>query len=549
LSRTRGNRVVALGRLFLKFYSIIALVIAVYFVGIANLDRILEDTIETLYGQLSQGTFKLLEQRLAENPTEQWPIILNKINQGEGYSIRLLKQDTLNFPDSKMNRLKNGNIVIAEVRGSHLTYKRVNNTEWVLEFLLEQSEYRHNQQLSNSTFNLFEIMLADRPQASWKNVIENKSLLFTFPVVLLDLNQVELPESLQPELIAGEVVWQELDECCDDFLYRRIGNSSYVIRMGPFDEPLTLNYLETILVIVLALLVALAVLFWVYPLWRDLKQLSTSAKIFGQGDFSARAPMPRRSILYRLAETFNSMAGRIQGLISSHKELTNAVSHELRTPIARLRFGMEMLKSSSDEADRARYISSMNADIDELDQLVAELLTYARFDRDKPTLKFKRQEIEPWLADVIKQVKIGKDDLSINYEIANKEELISANFEPKLLARALGNLLQNAKRYAQSKVTVMFSCEHGYFQISVDDDGPGIAENDRKHIFEAFKRLDASRDRGSGGFGLGLAIVQRIIQWHGGDVEVKDSSLGGARFTVRWPENENPPRPNQTIQY
>jgi signal transduction histidine kinase len=102
------------------------------------------------------------------------------------------------------------------------------------------------------------------------------------------------------------------------------------------------------------------------------------------------------------------MADRIQSLISSHKELTNAVSHELRTPIARLRFGMEMLQDSTREEDRARFMASMNSDIDELDQLVAELLTYARFDRDRPELEFKRQEILPWLDGVIRQARVGK---------------------------------------------------------------------------------------------------------------------------------------------
>jgi len=532
-----------MGRLFLKLYSILAIVVLVYFVGIANLDNILQGTVESYSGNLSKGTFSLLEKRLTKIPQDQWPTVLEEINQGEGYMVRLLSLQSLEIPQSKIDRLKEGKIVLSDFRGAHSNLKRVNSSEWVLEFLFEQPEYKHNQKLSNSTFNLFDMVLQDQPQNNWASMIENISLLFTFPVILEEIKQIELTHPQQLELANDEIVWQETD----DFIYRRVGKSPYVIRIGPFDEPITLNYLQTILVVELALLVALAVLIWIYPLWRDLKRLSASAKIFGQGDFSARAPIPRRSVLYRLAETFNSMANRIQGLISSHKELTNAVSHELRTPIARLRFGMEMLQSSNDEVNRARYISSMNADIDELDQLVAELLTYARFDRDKPTLKFKRQEIEPWLTDVIKQANIGKDDPTINFNIANKA-LIYANFEPKLLARALANLLQNARRYAQSKVSVTFAYEHKYYQISVEDDGPGVAENDREHIFEAFKRLDASRDRGTGGFGLGLAIVQRIMQWHGGEVEVKDSILGGAQFIIRWirwPENDNTLKPKQ----
>ncbi len=236
------------------------------------------------------------------------------------------------------------------------------------------------------------------------------------------------------------------------------------------------------------------------------------------------------------------MADRIQSLISSHKELTNAVSHELRTPIARLRFGMEMLQDSTKEQDKSRFMKSMNEDIDELDQLVAEILTYARFDRDRPELEFQRQEIHPWLCEVIRQATTGKDELSIEFEITGKD-FKYARFDPLLLARALGNLLQNAKRYAQAEIKVVFSRDNGYFQLSVEDDGDGIAEEFREQIFDAFNRLDASRDRGTGGYGLGLSIVQRISQWHGGEITVTDSPLGGASFVIRWPENDNSPMP------
>ena len=182
-------------------------------------------------------------------------------------------------------------------------------------------------------------------------------------------------------------------------------------------------------------------------------------------------------------------------------------------------------------------MESMNADIDELDQLVAELLTYARFDRDKPVLEFQRQEIYPWLNEIVRQAKMGKDKLSIEFEIAG-QDFRYARFDPLLLARALGNLLQNAKRYASSEIKIVFSNENGYFELSVDDDGEGIPEADRESIFDAFKRLDASRDRGTGGFGLGLSIVQQITHWHGGEITITDSSLGGASFTIRWPKNQ-----------
>jgi two-component system sensor kinase ParS len=122
--------------------------------------------------------------------------------------------------------------------------------------------------------------------------------------------------------------------------------------------------------------------------------------------------------------------------------------------------------------------------------------------------------------------------LEMNFDIFD-QDLRYAQFDPLLMARALSNLLQNAARYAQRKVNVIFAVENGYFQLIVDDDGPGIPDAERDSIFDAFKRLDSSRDRGSGGYGLGLSIAYRISEWHGGEICVSDSPLGGARFEIR----------------
>ncbi|MCF6255361.1 MAG: ATP-binding protein [Gammaproteobacteria bacterium] len=526
-----------MGRLFLKLYSVFALVVIIYFLGISNLNSILQGTLDRYLGDLTQGTYALLERRLQTMPEEQWPKLIHTLNQGDGYTIRLLSLESLTFSPSMMERLNRGEMVFTNVDDAIHCYKRVPGSQWVLEFPFEQTIADDSRRLSSSTFSLIEMNLREQPQSTWPTAMADLSQRFNFPVVLLEKSQVELPPTEIDRLENGEIVVQIREGNNNEFIYRPIAGSPFVIKLGPFTEPLTLSYLQSILMVFLAALVALAVLFWVFPLWRDLKRLTVSTNAFGRGDFSMRATLSKHSVLLGLAETFNGMANRIQRLISSHKELTNAVSHELRTPLARLRFGMEMLQSSSDEADKKRYIASMNADIDELDQLVVELLTYARFDRDKPELKFQRQDVKPWLTGIIQQIKTGENNLSINVEMTGTN-VKHARFEPRLMARAVGNLLQNAQRYAQGNVSVIFTQDEKNYQIMVDDDGPGIPKSERTHIFEAFKRLDASRDRDTGGYGLGLAIVQRICQWHEGAVMVEDSPLGGARFIIYWPKSD-----------
>jgi signal transduction histidine kinase len=526
-----------MGRIFFRLYFVISLALVLFLFGLESLPKLIENSVEKHENYLLTGPFSLFEKQLRETPINERSDLLEKINRGGGYPMRLKKLALITLPPEKMNRLKNGEIVFSPVRGSSYSYKLMTDTD-VLEFPIGQSEYIHVQNQVRSSFNLIEIYLRKKQQGQWPSLIDTINNDFSYPVALLQSSQIKLPPELQYPLEKGEVVWQEMETCCEEYIYRRIKGSQYTVMIGPFEEPATLNYQPAILITVLAALVALSVLLWVYPLWRDLKQLGDSTKEFGQGNFSVRSSARKHSVLYHLSGSFNAMADRIQSLISSHKELTNAVSHELRTPIARLRFGMEMLQESTQEQDKNRFMASMNADIDELDQLVAELLTYARFERDRPELEFHRQEIHPWLCEVIKQVAIGKDALAIEYEVSG-QELKYARFDPLLLARALGNLLQNAKRYAQTKIKVVFSQDNGCYQLSIDDDGDGILEEDREKIFDAFKRLDASRDRGTGGYGLGLSIAQRISQWHGGEITVTDSLLGGASFVIRWPENDN----------
>jgi signal transduction histidine kinase len=229
------------------------------------------------------------------------------------------------------------------------------------------------------------------------------------------------------------------------------------------------------------------------------------------------------------------MADRIQQLINSHKELTNAVSHELRSPISRIRFGLTMFTSSSAPEKKQHYICGIQADVNELEDLVSELLTYARFDRERPNLHFSRHPVIPWLKNLLGNKLPSLDQPVCECSFHVNSESCAAWFEPKQMGRAVGNLVQNALRCARQRIHVSLEQCDSEAVIHVDDDGPGIPENDRKRIFEPFTRLDSSRSRVSGGHGLGLAIVHRIAVWHCGNVTVLDSPMGGARFSIRWP--------------
>jgi two-component system sensor kinase ParS len=281
-------------------------------------------------------------------------------------------------------------------------------------------------------------------------------------------------------------------------------------------------------------IVAVLVFFWVRPFWRDLKRMHFAAEAIGAGRFGVSTRVGRFSPLRRFADAFGAMAQRIAGLLQSHRMLTSAVSHELRTPIARLRFSHSLALEEPDPAAKDRYLARMEADIAEIDSLTSELLDYARLERDAPSIQQHVVPAEPWLEDVLADARRDRGPADVEVSIRAQVELRSLRCEPRYMARALVNLLRNASAHARSTVAVSLRAVDGRTELVVDDDGRGIPLADRDRVFEPFIRLDDSRGRDSGGFGLGLAIVRQVARWHGGEASIADSPLGGARVCITW---------------
>lgn len=295
---------------------------------------------------------------------------------------------------------------------------------------------------------------------------------------------------------------------------------------------------NTLLSAVFLLILAFIVFIWVWPLSRGLLILTRAAQRFGEGDFSTRVTLDIARPLKPVVKRFNDMAGRIQRLIRSHKELSHAVSHELRTPIARIRFAMEMTRELPDATKREYYFDAMNENIEELDGLVDELLTYARFDREEPQLAFRVHNLMTLAKGVVKRFEMTESH--IRFEVQNQNaQPVYAECDQDGICRVLDNLLRNAIRYAQSNITVKVGAIGSYAELIVEDDGPGIPKADWSSLFDPFVRLDQSRDRSSGGIGLGLAIVRRYMEWHEGEVCIADAESHGAKFILRWPLKQN----------
>ena len=258
---------------------------------------------------------------------------------------------------------------------------------------------------------------------------------------------------------------------------------------------------------VLALL-ALAIGIGAYPvvrrLTRRLERLQNGVEALGAGALSTRVAVEGKDEVARLAESFNRAAGRIEELIGAHRTLLANASHELRTPLARIRMGVEFLKSGADAA-RSR---DLERDIAELDALIEEILLASRLDAVPHTDT----------VEAIDLLALAAEECA-RYATATLDgEPVTLHGDARLLRRLIRNLLENAHRHGAPPVEVSVRARGATAELSVCDHGAGVPEAQRERVFEPFYRYAASSNEdGTGGTGLGLALVRQIARRHGGD--------------------------------
>jgi signal transduction histidine kinase len=228
----------------------------------------------------------------------------------------------------------------------------------------------------------------------------------------------------------------------------------------------------------------------------------------------------------RLAHTMNSMLDRLEEASLRQRRFVSDASHELRSPVASIRAQLEVALRRTDPDWRAVAETVLDEDR-RLDEAVAELLELARAEEGAAA--------EPTDVDLD---EIVLEETGRTYRVPIDTHRVSAGRvrgSGGQLARAVRNLLDNACRHARAHVAVALESQDGEVVLSVDDDGPGIPEDEREKVFDRFTRLDEARARDAGGVGLGLPLVRAIVERHSGTVSVDDAPIGGARFVVRLP--------------
>jgi two-component system OmpR family sensor kinase len=278
-------------------------------------------------------------------------------------------------------------------------------------------------------------------------------------------------------------------------------------------------------------IVGLAVAIGSYPIIRRLTQrlddLRRGVERWGEGDLSVRIKESGSDELAFLAQRFNHAAERVETLVKSHKSLLANASHELRSPLARIRMGMELIGTEASPS----FQQEIRRNIGELDQLIDEILLASRLDaRETDMGTIETVDLTGLVAEEC--ARAGAELVPIGDGKALVVEGV-----PRLLRRAVRNLLENARRYSDGPVTAELTGDAANAVLRVRDQGPGVPPGEREHIFEPFYRLSGASER-HGGVGLGLALVRSIVQRHHGSVRCEDQEGGGACFVLSVPRHQ-----------
>jgi two-component system osmolarity sensor histidine kinase EnvZ len=289
-----------------------------------------------------------------------------------------------------------------------------------------------------------------------------------------------------------------------------------------FAAPRKRLYTGTLFIFVVWLVGSSALLFAIAALFmrnqvRAIRRLAVAAEAFGKGRDAAPIRPEGAAEVRAAAIAFNRMQARIARFVTQRTEMLAGVSHDLRTPLTRLRLGLAVLPVS--EAVKPD-VAEMEADIAEMDRMIAGYLAFARGEGAEAARPI---DLDALLADVAERARRGFP--AIDYR--SKGPAIVA-LRPDAMTRAISNLVENATRQARHVVLAILKRDEATVEIAVDDDGPGIAPEQRDQVFRPF-------ESGTGGTGLGLAITRDIVHAHGGEVMLETSPLGGLRARIALP--------------
>ena len=386
------------------------------------------------------------------------------------------------------------------------------------------------------TVNLIRMRINENKNRPLQEVVDELQPYFGYSIEILPID-IALPHSVSHELknlgfsydSDKEVVYIDLND----------GN---LLQLGPIvmrdilqSNTMSLSVFLIIWALFSAIIFFILIYFAFSAVWKDLVNIRQTAEQLGLGNLKARTENVKGWLFKPLANVLNNMGTHIEHLVSTNQTISHAMAHELRTPLARMRFELSMLEESNDEQEKLLLQKGMSDDINELETLISASLNYFKMQQSNIELNLTQVSLKQWGEKVCQSLALFKPK---GFELTCNSQDVLAIIDTNLAETIVKNLLLNAFKYATHKAVLNITKQKNSVIIEIDDDGPGIPFEAREKIFMPFARLDTSRTRSTGGYGLGLAYVKLMAEFHNGNAFVVTSPLGGARFVVSLKSND-----------
>lgn len=391
-------------------------------------------------------------------------------------------------------------------------------------------EHVIQRQLQTGSTNLIRLQIKEHPERSAEETLEQLQPLFNYKLMLVP-NTVSLSDTVKESLQHHSIGFDD----DDSYIYATLDNN-YLLKLGPIvsADILDANIMSFWIYLILWSILSSVVFFVVFYLafahyWRDAVNIRHTAEALSEGNLKARVRPAQTWLFKPLSIVLNRMAVQVEQLVNTNKTMSHAMAHELRTPLSRMRFELSMMEEAQCIEEVSPYIDGIKQDVDELEDLINISLNFFKLQQNKIVPNLTNIALASWIEKLGNSLMMLKpENFRFNYQCDD----IDYPLDIRLTDIIIKNLVMNAFKYANSQVELSIFQKDEKLYIEVDDDGAGINPTERHKVFIPFSRLDTSRTRATGGYGLGLAYVMLIAEAHNGSVFITTSELGGAKFVV-----------------
>ncbi|KTD61861.1 sensor histidine kinase [Legionella spiritensis] len=489
---------------------------------------------------ISYGVLNSLESELVNIPKSNWDTVM-KAKKDEG--IYLLSSQTLKLNSNQIKKLNDGKIVFTIgkdlqflnlIFARKTAYKKIGKSQFVLAYDFSVPEQIISYYMTPGLEQIVDTLLS-RSKNTWDEALVKLEKEYGYPIHVYKKQSKNLPSHVSKALSTSRLAFETNPNTTQIGVIYYSFNGG-ILKIGPLKylsitariSDLIYYFVLAFFIFVFCLITFISMLFV-----RNMKKIYQITENFSQGNFDFPQKISTTSVLYGLYSNIIHMGERLKELIESHKKMCRFVAHEIRTPLSTIQMTTDSIKRKNTEDKQLnKKMESIQEDVAGMNRIVSTFLIYSKMYSSEIKLRKSNTDIILWLRTLLEPFCSSRFEISLH---TSGLDTLNEDIDPNILKHAVTNLISNAMKFAEHRISLTVNVENNDILIHIDDDGPGLPEDGLDDIFSEYTTA-ANIEIGEKHIGLGLAIVEKIVTLHNGKVAATQSPvLKGARFTITLP--------------